>query len=923
MSTDAPQNTAPPTEPVTEPVTETATEVAIEPPADASDTNAKPANGQPSEAEVSVGTADEAPDEAAVEPAAEAATEPEVKAEEPAPEPPSPAAAAPATKQEEEAEPAPEKPATLETRKTSSVESPAAEATAEKTAEPAAETPAAEQPAAPEAAKEATEEDTAKGEETKAEEPRKEIEEPSTATDSAESAEAEPDPDAEAPPAEGELSHEDMEQLLNEYTQEGAPETGEIKPATVVNVTGDGIVVSLGLKQEGIVPLAEFTDDAGEIKTKAGDKFDVLVEASHATQGFIPCSADGAYRLRLWEFVEEAASKKEKVKIKVTTRTKGGFEVDLLFPIKVPGHRPLSGFIPGSQMDIRPVRHWEGFLNRQMYAQIIRFNRRRGNIVLSRREMLEEEHAERKKLLDETLVEGAVIEGEVKNMTDYGAFVDIGGLDGLLHITDISHKRLGHPSEMLKPGQKITVKVLKVDKKKERVSLGMKQTEPDPWDNVGKKYKIGERVKGRVTHMLDFGAFVELEPGVEGMIHVTEMSWTKKVRRPSDILNEGDWVEAAVLDFQPKDKRLSLGLRQTEADPFQAVAERYPPGSIIEGPVTSMTDFGAFVEVEPGIEGMIHQSELAWGKKSKKPKSMLKKGATVKVKVIKVDVLARRLSLSLKDLSPDPTATFLASHKTGDIVKGKVTRRTDFGVFAEVADGVEGLCHISELPRETKGKDEIKVGQTHDFKIVKIKAAEKRISLSIRAMDAAHSRNAMKTFKSSQPSSKTTLGDFMRAQGLGAKKKEAAKPAKPEAEARSEPEAAPPESAPSPESAAVPETEAAAETPAAEPSAPAENAPVADAAPETPAAPTASAEVVESESSAPTEPTVPAITEPVEISEPAETDAKPASGKGKAKAAKPSAKAAAKTKPKAKAKSRPKSKIKSQAKPKTSKKKKA
>ena len=555
-----------------------------------------------------------------------------------------------------------------------------------------------------------------------------------------------------------------MEQLIDEYSSEAAPTTGEIKKGTVVNLTADGIVVDLGLKQEGLVPLTEFADEAGNITTQPGDTFDVLVEANRATEGYIPCSADGAYRLLLWEHVENASKSKENVRCRVTGRTKGGFEIDLLFPITVPGHRPLSGFIPGSQMDLRPVRHWEGFLNREIQAKIIRFNRRRGNIVLSRRTMLEAEREERKKLFDETIVVDATLTGTVKNITEYGAFVDLGGLDGLLHITDISYRRLSHPSEALTAGQEITVKVLKVDKKKERVSLGMKQTGPDPWGSVTGKYKVGERVKGRVTHLVDYGAFVELEEGVEGLIHVSEMSWTKKIRHPQQILNEGDWVEAAVLDVHPKDKRISLGLRQTEPDPFQEIARRFPAGAVVEGKVTSLTDFGAFIEVEQGVEGMVHLSELSWDKKAKKPSSVLKKGAEVKVKVLKVDVISRRISLSLKDLTPDPIATFMSQHKVDDVVKGKPTRKTDFGVFVGLAEGVEGLCHVSELPNDN---DKIKKGKEYEFKIIKLTPNDRRIGLSIKALDAV----VLKDYGDSQPRSTATLAEILSSKGIIPSKK--------------------------------------------------------------------------------------------------------------------------------------------------------
>jgi small subunit ribosomal protein S1 len=645
------------------------------------------------------------------------------------------------------AEPIAEAPATQEAAPEAPAETPAEVAPVEAATETPAEKKEAAAPAEATPVEAATEAPTETATEAPAETPA------ATSTDG--------EPVEEEP----ELSHEDMEQLIDEYSGAGAPATGEIKPGKVVNVTTDGIVVDIGLKGEGLVPLAEFQDEAGNITTKAGDTFDVLVESSHSTEGYIPCSADGAYRLRLWEHVETAERAKEKVRCRVTGRTKGGFEVDLLFPINVPGHRPMSGFIPGSQMDLRPVRHWEGFLKREIQAQVIRYDRRRGNIVLSRRTLLEAEQVERKKLFEELIVEGASIKGTVKNMTDYGAFVDVGGIDGLLHVTDISYQRLSHPSEKLKNGQEITVKVLKVDKKKERVSLGLKQLAPNPWDTVETKYKVGERVKGRVTHLVDYGAFIELEPGLEGLIHVSELSWTKKIRHPNQMLNEGDGVEAAVLEVQPKEKRVSLGLRQTLPDPFQEVARRFPTGSVIEGKVTSLTDFGAFVEVETGVEGLIHTSELSWNKKNKKASSVVKKGEAVKAKVIQVDILNRRLSLSLKDLTPDPTATWISQHRVDETVKGKPTRKTDFGVFVELAEGVEGLCHISEIPNDDK--DSLKKGEEFEFKIVKLTPNDRRIGLSIKAMDAV----SMKDYGDSQPRSTATLAEMMKAKGIKASRK--------------------------------------------------------------------------------------------------------------------------------------------------------
>ena len=570
-------------------------------------------------------------------------------------------------------------------------------------------------------------------------------------------------PSPETEPADNqELSTAELEQLLDQYS-ETAITSGEIRPATVVNLTADGVVVDLGLKSEGLVPLTEFSDEKGEPTIQPGAQIEVLIEGHEPKEGYVPCSSEGAHRLKLLREVESAYREQRKLTGRVTGRVKGGLQVEINLPGAHPGRRPLDAFMPGSQVDIRPVRHWEGFLNRELPCRILKFNRRRGNLVVSRRLLLEEEQKQRKKLLEEVLKEGAVLPGTVKNITDYGAFVDLGGIDGLLHITDISHRRLTHPAEALKSGQAVQVKVLKVDKEKERISLGMKQLEPDPWQAVPKKYAVGERVRGRVTHLVDFGAFVELEPGVEGMIHVSEMSWTKRVKRPSDVLSEGDLVEAAVLDLQPREQRISLGLRQTLPDPFKAIAERFPPGSVVKGRVKSLTEFGAFIELEPGVEGLAHLTELSWDKKLKKPGQVLKRGQEVDAKVLKVDVLNRRLSLSLKDLTPDPWATFASRARVEQVVRGRVVRKTNFGAFVELAPGVEGLCHASEIPAEDGAG--VEVGQEHDFKIIKVNPGERRIGLSLKAMTSENERRAVEQYRNNQPRSAATLGEILISKG--------------------------------------------------------------------------------------------------------------------------------------------------------------
>jgi small subunit ribosomal protein S1 len=559
--------------------------------------------------------------------------------------------------------------------------------------------------------------------------------------------------------AEDEMSQAELEALIEEYSSDDvAPYTGEIRQATVANFTADGVVVGLGLKSEGVVPLVEFTDDEGKPTIEPGASIEVLLEGSQAKEGYIPCSSEGAHRLRLWEEVHNAFREERKVRCKVMGRVKGGYEVEINLTGAHSGRRPLSAFLPGSHVDLKPVRHWEGFMGRELECRILKLNRRRGNILVSRRQLMEEEQAQRKKLLDEVLKEGLVTNGTVKNITNYGAFVDLGGVDGLLHVTDISYRRLGHPSEAVQPGDEIQVKVLKIDKEKQRISLGMKQLEPNPWEDAERRYKMGERVRGTVSKLMDYGAFIELEPGVEGLIHISEMSWTKRVRHPKDVLKIGDWVEAAVLDLQKREKRISLGLRQTQPDPFQTASIRYPEGSVVKGKVRSLTDFGAFIELESGVEGLVHKSELTWDKKPKRPSEVLKRGQEVEVKVLKVDTAARRLSLSLKDLQPDPWATHVRELAANQKVKGKVVRRAGFGLFVELAPGVEGLCHTSEIPEDET--EPVEVGKEYEFRILKLNAAERRISLSLKAESE---RRAFEQYRAGQPRSAATLGEILSA----------------------------------------------------------------------------------------------------------------------------------------------------------------
>src|SRR5581483_3868985 len=412
----------------------------------------------------------------------------------------------------------------------------------------------------------------------------------------------------------------------------------------------------------------------------------------------------------------------------VLGRVKGGLAVDV----------GVRAFMPGSQADPRPIHNLDGLIGQDIPVKIIKLNRRRGNVVVSRKLAVEEEVNARKSTTLEHLADGSVVTGVVKNLTDYGAFIDLGGIDGLLHVTDMSYGRVGHPSELLQVGQEVTVRILKFDRDKERVSLGLKQLEPDPWETVAARYPVNGRVIGRVVNVTDYGAFVELEPGVEGLIHVSEMTWSKRTKHPSKIVKTGDQVEVVVLEVHPKERRISLGLKQLEPNPWTTLADRYSIGSVVEGRVRNITDFGAFVEIEDGVDGLVHVSDISWTKHIKHPSEMLKKGQRVQAAILRIDAENHRLSLGIKQLQPDAWEAFYQNYSVGDVVRGKVTRHASFGLFVEVAEGVEGLCHNSEIGDEARiyaGPGGTPAdGQELNFKIIKLNPAEKKIGLSLRAL---------------------------------------------------------------------------------------------------------------------------------------------------------------------------------------------
>jgi small subunit ribosomal protein S1 len=545
---------------------------------------------------------------------------------------------------------------------------------------------------------------------------------------------------------------EDFATALETFTAETeALNESRIHKGTVLKITASHVVVDIGSKSEGLVPVAEVHDSDGNPTVQPGDEIDVMVQHGEVEEGYVALSYQKAQRIRVWEDIEKAYNDKTPIKGKVVERVKGGLSVDI-------GAR---AFLPGSQVDLKPVRNLDALKGQDIEVRVIKLNRKRGNIVVSRKQMLEEELGEKRTKTLEKLEEGAVMTGVVKNLTDYGAFVDLGGIDGLLHITDMSWGRLTHPRDLVNVGDEIHVKVLKYDHEKQRVSLGFKQLTPDPWLDAAHRYPVGAHVKGRVISITDYGAFVELEQGIEGLVHVSEMTWSKRTKHPSKLVNVGQQVETVVINVNPQERRISLGLKQLETNPWETLHEKYPIGAIVEGRVRNLTDFGAFVEIEDGIDGLVHVSNLSWTKRVKHPSEVLKKGDRVKTVVLGIDTDQRRLSLGVKQLQPDVWETFFSTRRVGDVLHGKVLRVASFGAFVEIADGVEGLCHNSEAADAHGAPLRLEPGQEYDFKIIKMNPEEKKVGLSIRAVGEEGSRQDVEAYKHPASSATATIGDLV------------------------------------------------------------------------------------------------------------------------------------------------------------------
>ena len=545
---------------------------------------------------------------------------------------------------------------------------------------------------------------------------------------------------------------EDFQTLYEESLK--TLEEGQILRGTVIDITPDHVTVDVGYKSEGQIPMQEFLKRDKKVDVKIGDRIDVFLEKKESEEGLLTLSKEKADRITIWRDITRSCREGEVIEGEIVGKVKGGLSVDI---------GRIHAFLPGSQIDLKPVRNLDALIGQRLKFKVIKFNRKRNNIVLSRRVLLDED---RKQLREETLKnlkEGDILEGTVKNLTDYGAFIDLGGMDGLLHITDISWGRIGHPSEKLSVGDRIKVKVLHFDHEKEKVSLGLKQALPDPWESVPQRYLTGSRTKGKVVNVTDYGVFVELEEGIEGLVHISELTWSKKMKHPSKVVRIGDTVEVMVLDCDPIKRRISLGMKQVEPNPWAVIEEKYPVGTKVVGRVKTVTDFGIFIGFDEGVDGLVHVSEMSWTKKIKHPGELYKKGQQVEAVVLNIDRNNERFSLGVKQLTADPWKDVARRYRKGDVVAGKVTNVTDFGAFVELEEGIEGLVHVSEISREKveKPSDVLKVGDTLSAVVLHIDPHERRIGLSIKGLKEKTEKAEVEKYISDQGSTSHSLGELI------------------------------------------------------------------------------------------------------------------------------------------------------------------
>ncbi|MGW8303100.1 MAG: 30S ribosomal protein S1, partial [Desulfobacterales bacterium] len=518
----------------------------------------------------------------------------------------------------------------------------------------------------------------------------------------------------------------------------------------VISIDKDHVLVDIGYKSEGQVRIQEFLDKSGNVTAKVGDAIEVMVEWWDDEDERVLLSKDKAANIKVWEAVKKSYDEEGTVKGTITNRVKGGFSVDIGVP----------GFLPGSQADLRPIRNLDDMVGKEFEFKILKYNRKRSNIVLSRRAILENELEEKRSATLKTIHEGKVVEGVVKNITEYGVFVDLGGVDGLLHITDISWGRVKHPSELFSIGDPITVKILNLDLENERVSLGMKQLNEDPWTTASEQYAVGSRVTGRVVSLTDYGAFIELEEGIEGLIHVSEMSWTRKIRHPSKVVSVGEEVDAVVLDIKPESRRISLGMKQVVPNPWDVISEKYPIGTTIEGKIKNITDFGLFIGIDEGIDGLVHISDISWTRRIKHPSELFKKGDVIQAIVLDIEKENERFSLGIKQLQDDPWASVAERYKVGKEITGTVTNLTDFGIFVELEEGIEGLVHVSEISKEKikTPTEKFKIGDVISARVMNINSDERRIGLSIKRLEIEDEQNLLSEYVNNMGQATSTFG---------------------------------------------------------------------------------------------------------------------------------------------------------------------
>lgn len=546
-----------------------------------------------------------------------------------------------------------------------------------------------------------------------------------------------------------------MESLMDMYEESFKRfAEGEVVIGKIISVDKDHVLVDIGYKSEGQIRISEFMDENGETNIAVGDKVEVMVEWWDDENEVVVLSKEKAEKVKVWEEIKKAYDADEAIEGTIVSRVKGGFSVDI----------GVNAFLPGSQADLRPVRNLDEMVGKSFEFKILKYNRKRSNIVLSRRVILETEREATRAATLSSIHEDKVVEGVVKNITEYGVFVDLGGVDGLLHITDISWGRVKHPSELFNVGDNITVKILNLDLERERVSLGMKQLAPDPWHAAAEKYPVGSKVSGRVVSLTDYGAFVELEEGIEGLIHVSEMSWTRKIRHPNKVVSVGEEVEAMVLDIKPDNRRISLGMKQAIPNPWDVIADKYPVGTTIEGKIKNITDFGLFIGIDEGIDGLVHISDISWTKRIKHPSELYKKNDVIQAIVLEIDKDNERFSLGIKQLQSDPWETVAQRYDVGKEITGTVTNVTDFGVFIELEEGIEGLVHVSEISKE-KIKTPVgmfNVGDVITAKVMNINSDERRIGLSIKRLDMEDDQELLSEYVNNMGPATSTFGEILR-----------------------------------------------------------------------------------------------------------------------------------------------------------------